>query len=91
MSKKDYLYAPIEESITILNLATALCAVGHSIIRVDSEYNGNMEIKVFVFEKTEELDRDIRLYHTGSLLVPAPGIFRIKDGLRNIINNIIQY
>lgn len=83
---ENYKYTPTEEPIAHVNLASALKSIGHNIIRVDSEYNGNMEIKFFVFEKSEDLDRDIRLYHTGTLLVPAPAIFQVKDGLKNIIN-----
>ena len=86
--KNGYVYEPIEEHITHLNLACALYTKGHKITTVDTADNGNKTVRVFVFEKTKELDHDISLYQTNKLYVSAVDLFNAKDHLKNIINQI---
>jgi hypothetical protein len=83
-----YTYEPLEEHITHLNLASALHARGHKIITIDNVNNGNKTVKVFIFQKTDELNHDVSLYRSNKLYVSAVDLFNAKDHLKNIINQL---
>ncbi len=86
---QNYYYIPLEESITNLNIASAMHALGHKLIRFEKEFNSkNCEITVFYFQKTDLLDRDINLFLNNELIGPFLSLFKSKDHLKNIINNI---
>lgn len=86
---QNYYYVPLEESITNLNIASAMHALGHKLVRFEKEFNSkNCEITVFYFQKTDLLDRDINLFLNNELMGPLLSLFKSKDHLKNIINNI---
>jgi hypothetical protein len=86
---QDYYYIPLEEPITNLNIASAMHALGHKIVRFEKEINSkNCEITVFYFQKNDLLDRDINLFLNNELMGPFLSLFKSKDHLKNIINNI---
>lgn len=87
--RRDYYYTPLEESITNLNIASAMHALGHKLTRFEKELNSkNCPITVFYFQKTDLLDRDINLFLNNELIGPFLSLFKSKDHLKNIINNI---